>query len=96
MTAKGKCEMLQAPRGTQDIYGDDMKIWRYIEDRIRAITDAYNFTEIRVPIFEHTELFLRGNFSQDKENFAPLAGGKQGRYSINASEKLSILALVDY
>ncbi|MCL2577228.1 MAG: histidine--tRNA ligase [Defluviitaleaceae bacterium] len=52
--------MLQAPRGTQDIYGGDMKIWRHIEDRIRAITDAYNFTEIRVPVFEHTELFLRG------------------------------------
>ncbi|MCL2224713.1 MAG: histidine--tRNA ligase [Defluviitaleaceae bacterium] len=52
--------MLQAPRGTQDIYGEDMKIWRCIEDHVRGITDAYNFTEIRVPIFEHTELFLRG------------------------------------
>jgi len=52
--------MLQAPRGTQDIYGDAMKIWRQVEDHIRAITDAYSYTEIRVPIFEHTELFLRG------------------------------------
>ena len=52
--------MIQAPRGTQDIYGEDMKIWRHIEARVREVTDAYNYTEIRVPIFEHTELFLRG------------------------------------
>ncbi|MCL2049981.1 MAG: histidine--tRNA ligase [Defluviitaleaceae bacterium] len=52
--------MLQAPRGTQDIYGEEMKIWRYIENNVRQITDVYGYSEIRVPIFEHTELFLRG------------------------------------
>jgi histidyl-tRNA synthetase len=52
--------MIQSPRGTQDIYGEEMSIWRFVEDNIRRITDVYGFTEIRVPIFEHTELFLRG------------------------------------
>ena len=52
--------MIQAPKGTHDVYGDDMRLWRYVEDEIRAITDAYGYTEIRTPIFEHTELFLRG------------------------------------
>ena len=52
--------MIQAPKGTHDIYGDDMRLWRYIEDEIRQITDAYGYTEIRTPFFEHTELFLRG------------------------------------
>ena len=52
--------MIQAPKGTHDIYGQDMHLWRYIEDEIRNITDAYGYTEIRTPIFEHTELFLRG------------------------------------
>ncbi|MDR0272903.1 MAG: histidine--tRNA ligase [Clostridiales bacterium] len=52
--------MIQAPRGTQDVYGEEMKIWRFIEEHIRRITDAYGFSEIRVPIFENTELFLRG------------------------------------
>jgi len=52
--------MIQAPKGTRDVYGEEMAIWRHIETRARAVTDAYNFTEIRTPIFEATELFLRG------------------------------------
>ncbi|MCL2572090.1 MAG: histidine--tRNA ligase [Defluviitaleaceae bacterium] len=52
--------MIQAPKGTHDIYGEDMRLWRYVEDEIRNITDAYGYTEIRTPAFEHTELFLRG------------------------------------
>jgi len=52
--------MIQAPRGTQDVYGEDMKVWRLIEDNIRKLTDTYGYSEIRVPIFENTELFLRG------------------------------------
>jgi len=52
--------MIQAPKGTHDVYGKDMHLWRYIEDNIRAITQAYGYTEIRTPIIEHTELFLRG------------------------------------
>jgi len=52
--------MIQAPKGTKDVYGEEMRLWRYIEDEIRAITKAYGYTEIRTPIFEHTDLFLRG------------------------------------
>ena len=52
--------MTQAPKGTKDVYGEEMRLWRYIEDEIRAITQAYGYTEIRTPIFEHTDLFLRG------------------------------------
>ena len=52
--------MIQAPKGTKDVYGEEMRLWRYVEDEIRAITQAYGYTEIRTPIFEHTDLFLRG------------------------------------
>ncbi|MCL1878552.1 MAG: histidine--tRNA ligase, partial [Defluviitaleaceae bacterium] len=52
--------MIQAPRGTQDVCGEDMNIWHHIEACIREVTDAFGFDEIRVPIFENTELFLRG------------------------------------
>ncbi|MCL2360888.1 MAG: histidine--tRNA ligase [Defluviitaleaceae bacterium] len=52
--------MIQAPKGTHDVYGEDMRLWRHIEDEIRKITDAYGYTEIRTPSVEHTELFLRG------------------------------------
>lgn len=49
-----------APRGTTDLYGDQIKKWHYVEDIIRQLTSDFNFKEIRTPIFEHTELFLRG------------------------------------
>ena len=52
--------MTQAPKGTHDVYGEDMRLWRHLEDEIRQITNAYGYTEIRTPAFEHTELFLRG------------------------------------
>ena len=51
---------MQAPRGTRDIFGAEAQLWRRVEDAIRAVTDAYGYGEIRTPIFEHTELFLRG------------------------------------
>ena len=52
--------MIQAPKGTRDVYGEEMLAWHYIEEKIRETTRAFNFNEIRTPIFEHTELFLRG------------------------------------
>jgi histidyl-tRNA synthetase len=52
--------MIQAPKGTHDIYGDEMRLWRRVEDEIRALTGAYGYAEIRTPLFESTDLFLRG------------------------------------
>lgn len=48
------------PRGTNDILPGEVEKWRYLEDRIRSICREYGYSEIRTPIFEHTELFLRG------------------------------------
>jgi len=52
--------MIQAPKGTRDVYGVEMQLWRHVEDLIRQITTAYRYQEIRTPIFEATDLFLRG------------------------------------
>ena len=51
---------IQVPKGTQDILPEDIKKWYYIEDVIRKILNKYGYCEIRTPIFEHTELFIRG------------------------------------
>ena len=51
---------IQIPRGTQDILPDQTEIWQYIENTAREICRRYQYKEIRTPIFEHTELFLRG------------------------------------
>ncbi len=50
----------KAPRGTVDIYGEEMSIWNEVEKVIKEVTKNYNISEIRTPIFEYTELFIRG------------------------------------
>ncbi|WP_059102917.1 histidine--tRNA ligase [Shouchella shacheensis] len=51
---------MQLPRGTQDILPGDVEVWQYIEKVAAEKCRAYNFEEIRTPIFEHTEVFTRG------------------------------------
>lgn len=48
------------PRGTKDILPDTIGQWLYVEKTVRDICELYGYKEIRTPIFEHTELFLRG------------------------------------
>ena len=50
----------KAPKGTQDILPQDIYKWHFIERIMRKTAEKFNFREIRVPTFEHTELFLRG------------------------------------
>ncbi len=52
--------MIQAPKGTKDILPKDVYLWHHIEDAARKTAEAYAFKEIRTPVFEHTELFVRG------------------------------------
>ena len=51
---------IQKPRGTQDILPDVIYKWNYLEKKIKEITKLYGFQEIRTPMFEDTNLFLRG------------------------------------
>jgi histidyl-tRNA synthetase len=50
----------QKPRGTKDILPKDINHWIYVENTIRGVTKLYNFSEIRTPTFESTELFAKG------------------------------------
>lgn len=52
--------LTQAPRGTKDLFGNEIIKWQYVENVIREICKNFGIKEIRTPIFEHTELFLRG------------------------------------
>ena len=52
--------LTNAPKGTKDILPDQIYKWQYIEERFRKMCRNYGFREIRTPMFEHTELFLRG------------------------------------
>lgn len=51
---------IQAPKGTKDVTPRESYKWHYVEDAARDICRAYGFNEVRTPVIEHTELFLRG------------------------------------
>lgn len=52
--------MIIKPKGTNDIYGREMKIWQYVEHVVDEVMLRYNYGKIRTPLFENTELFHRG------------------------------------
>src|SRR5271165_188870 len=52
--------MIKAVRGTRDLLPPDTALWNFVEAAVRDVFRAYNFHEIRTPIFESTELFARG------------------------------------
>ena len=47
-------------KGFSDIYGDDISLWHSLESIISNLMNLYGFSEIRTPILERTELFIRG------------------------------------
>lgn len=47
------------PRGTKDILPEEAKIWQLLEQTCRDVFALYNYSELRTPIFEQTELFTR-------------------------------------
>jgi histidyl-tRNA synthetase len=52
--------MIKAVRGTRDLLPPETALWNFVEEKVREVFRAYNFQEIRTPIFEATELFARG------------------------------------
>jgi len=50
---------IQTPKGTKDIYGPEALAWQKLEADIRDICRTFGFGELRTPIFEYTELFVR-------------------------------------
>ena len=49
-----------APKGTQDLLPSESYKWQYLEKCFKEVCDKFNYREIRMPTFEHTELFERG------------------------------------
>ena len=50
----------QAPKGTEDLLPNESYRWQYLEKNFKNVCDNYGYLEIRMPTFEHTELFERG------------------------------------
>ena len=52
--------MINIPKGTKDMLPQEAYKWHYVENVAREVAACFGFKEIRTPMFEHTELFLRG------------------------------------
>ena len=49
----------RAVKGTNDVLPEESYKWQYIEDKMLKTAALFGFKEIRVPVFEHTEVFKR-------------------------------------
>jgi len=55
----------RAPKGTYDVYPggrephERPELWAFVEGRARDLFRRYNYSEVRTPIFEEAELFVR-------------------------------------
>lgn len=47
------------PRGTSDIFGERVELWRRVEQILADTIMSYGYSEIRTPVFESTNLFSR-------------------------------------
>jgi len=56
---KQQRSQFRAIRGVRDILPPESALWNRVEQTARAVFAAYNFQEIRLPIFEQTALFAR-------------------------------------
>ena len=52
--------LTQAPKGTKDVLPQDSYRFQTVEAVQRRIAALAGYREVRTPVFEHTELFLRG------------------------------------
>jgi histidyl-tRNA synthetase len=55
----GKPRKFQAIKGVRDLLPTETPLWDHVEEAARGVFGAYGFGEIRLPIFEPTELFAR-------------------------------------
>jgi histidyl-tRNA synthetase len=76
-------KQFRAIKGTRDILPPDSSLWNWFEQTAREVFESYRFHEIRLPIFEQTDLFARSVGAEtdivSKEMFTfRLAEGFQG------------------
>jgi len=58
--AKGCRRVIKGVKGAPDILPEDSGKWRDLEAVARDVLGRYGYAEIRTPVFERTELFIRG------------------------------------
>jgi len=57
--AAAKPRKFQAIKGVRDLLPAETPLWNHVEEAAHAVFGTFGFSEIRLPIFEPTELFAR-------------------------------------
>ena len=52
-------QSIQAIRGMNDLLPEDTSVWQKVEKVLRQTVASYGYSEMRMPIVEHTNLFSR-------------------------------------
>ena len=85
--------IIQRPKGTQDILPDEARFWLYFKETARDIFGRYGYQFLETPIFERTDLFVRGiGTSTDvvsKEMYEALSGDNLSKLIAGAHVKQS-------
>lgn len=53
-------ESIKAPRGVRDILPEESGKWAWALAKTREVAELFQYSEVYLPLFEHTELFARG------------------------------------
>ena len=53
--------MINVPKGTKDMLPSHSRKWRTVENAAKKTAALYNVKQIRTPVFESADLFLRSD-----------------------------------
>ena len=89
---------LRAPEGTRDLLPDEQRFWTHFKQTAADIFGRYGYQPIETPLFEQTDLFVRGIGEAtdvvSKEMFSAISGENLKRLlageSIKAKSRLSL------
>jgi len=51
---------IAAVKGTKDILPGEVEVWQEVESQAKALFELYGYRELRAPVIEPTELYVRG------------------------------------
>ena len=89
---------IRSPEGTFDLLSRDAMFWDYFRNTAFSIFGRYGYQPIETPMFEQTELFVRGIGEAtdvvSKEMFTVISGGNMTKLleggSLKSKSKLSL------
>jgi len=60
MSEQKKPEVLKGIKGMNDVFAPESGRWEWLEAQMRSLLGAWGFSNIRTPVVEPTQLFVRG------------------------------------